>query len=225
MTITHHPEHVQLLEYAAGDLKESVSLIIATHLALCPTCRNAVSDAEMIGGVYLDSMRPEAISDSALSSIMRRLDFADDDQAIVYEKHSGQSGDGKIDGVSIPEPLRSSLDVSESGSLNWLRMAAGIDRIDITNEHGVVARMLRIDAGRAMPRHGHSADEQTLVLSGGFSDEFGHFGPGDIECADEDVVHRPVADASEPCICLIVADAPIRLSGPFGKLLQPFVRF
>jgi putative transcriptional regulator len=64
----------------------------------------------------------------------------------------------------------------------------------------------------------------TLVLAGGFSDESGHFVRGDVAEADPSVNHQPVADPGEDCLCLAVTDAPLRLTGPFGRLLNPFLR-
>ena len=225
MSILHHPDSALLLAYASGDLKTSSALLIATHLALCPPCRKSVSDAEVVGGVYLDSIRPEPVNDNALRDVLRRLDDSDAMNGSAKTFAASPQHDHFIDGVRLPDPLRSWVDRPTMKSLEWNKLGFGIERIDLTGDSDVVATVMRIDPGRAMPRHGHNADEQTLVLSGGFSDEFGHFGPGDIECADEHVVHRPVADGDEPCVCLVVADAPIQLVGPFGKFLQPLVRF
>ncbi|HBV54683.1 MAG TPA: transcriptional regulator, partial [Rhodobacteraceae bacterium] len=41
-----------------------------------------------------------------------------------------------------------------------------------------------------------------LVLKGAFRDQTDHFGPGDVEVANEDLEHTPVADIGEDCICL-----------------------
>jgi putative transcriptional regulator len=75
-----------------------------------------------------------------------------------------------------------------------------------------------------MPTHTHDGSELTLVLAGGFSDESGHFVRGDVAEADPSINHQPVADPGEDCLCLAVTDAPIRLTGPFGRLLNPFLR-
>ena len=75
-----------------------------------------------------------------------------------------------------------------------------------------------------MPRHTHDGSELTLVLTGGFTERGNHFLRGDVAVADSSVDHCPVADPGEPCLCLAVTDAPLRLTGPFGRLLNPFVR-
>ena len=83
---------------------------------------------------------------------------------------------------------------------------------------------MRIKSGTAMPSHTHEGTELTLVLAGGFSDERGHFLRGDLAEVDASVDHRPIADPGDDCICLAVTDAPLRLTGPFGRLLNPFLR-
>ena len=40
----HHPDEALLLEYAGGGLTESIALVVATHLALCPICRRMVEE-------------------------------------------------------------------------------------------------------------------------------------------------------------------------------------
>jgi len=86
------------------------------------------------------------------------------------------------------------------------------------------ARLLFIPAGSAVPDHGHHGTELTLVLKGAFADEVDHFGPGDIEVANEDLDHTPIADIGEDCICLAATDAPLKFKGLVPRLAQPFLR-
>ncbi len=53
------------------------------------------------------------------------------------------------------------------------------------------------------------------------SAEHGHFLRGDLAEADGSVDHRPIADPGEDCLYLAVTDAPLRLTGPVGRLLNP----
>ena len=101
----------------------------------------------------------------------------------------------------------------------------GFDEAELLAEvPGFRTRLMRIKSGTAMPAHTHRGNELTLVLTGGFSDEHGHFLRGDLAEADASVKHQPVADPGEDCICLAVTDAPLRLTGPVGRLLNPFLR-
>jgi putative transcriptional regulator len=75
-----------------------------------------------------------------------------------------------------------------------------------------------------VPDHGHNGIEMTLVLQGSFADETGTFGVGDLEVADEELEHTPVAGEGLPCICLAATDAPLRFRTLMPRLLQPLFR-
>ena len=75
-----------------------------------------------------------------------------------------------------------------------------------------------------MPDHGHQGIEMTLVLQGAFMDDDGYFSRGDVEMADSDLHHTPVADIHEDCICLAVTDAPLQFQGLIHKIAQRFAR-
>ena len=75
-----------------------------------------------------------------------------------------------------------------------------------------------------MPDHGHKGTEMTMVLKGAFQDDDGYFARGDVEIADSDLHHTPVADIHEDCICLAVADAPLEFNRLLPKIAQRFLR-
>ena len=74
MNASHHPSDDLLVSYAAGSLDEPTSILIATHLALCPVCRGVVSKAESIGGELLADVEPSDIDEEALNAVLNRLD-------------------------------------------------------------------------------------------------------------------------------------------------------
>ncbi|MDP5359161.1 MAG: cupin domain-containing protein, partial [Paracoccaceae bacterium] len=74
-----------------------------------------------------------------------------------------------------------------------------------------------------LPDHGHHGQEMTLVLQGAFVDESDRFAAGDVEVANEDMNHTPVAEAGLDCICLAATDAPLRFNGLMPRLAQKFM--
>ena len=62
-----------------------------------------------------------------------------------------------------------------------------------------------------------------MVLSGSFMDDGARYARGDVETADVDIEHQPVAEIGMECICLAVTDAPLRFRGPVARLIQPFI--
>ena len=76
----------------------------------------------------------------------------------------------------------------------------------------------------AVQRIGLVRLELTLVLQGAFRDDSDRFGPGDIEVADESMIHQPVAEAGQECICLSATDAPLRFRRLLPRIAQSFLR-
>ena len=101
MTIpTHHPGEELLLDYADGSLPESAALAVATHLALCPPCRDHVTTLEAIGGALLDDSPPEPISDDCLDALLSRLEEPELKPRPTFAPLPPQL-------IVLPQPLRS----------------------------------------------------------------------------------------------------------------------
>lgn len=213
---SYHPGEDLLIDYAAGTLEEPIALLVATHLALCPACRHDVDRLDEVGGALLESMEPASVGEHSLEALMARLD-----QPAPAERAAAGATAGQGD-PRVPRPLRDYL-AEQLDDLPWKGMS-GIEEVELLPESGFHSRLMRIKAGRALPRHTHEGTELTLVIAGGFSDEDGHYQRGDVAHADSKVNHKPVADPGEDCICLAVTDAPLRLTGRFSRLLNPFIR-
>lgn len=220
MTVRHHVSDALLAEYVAGTLEESWSLGVATHLALCPHCRRKADLMEAAAGMMLEDAEVihEAPSDAdTLAAIRAR---------IAQPARSADKGHKSIPPASrrgLPEPLRSYVGCDLDG-LKWRALGVGAFQIRIpTGDRNIQARLLRIPAGKAVPEHGHGGRELTLVLQGAFRDGDMHFGPGDLEEADSDVDHQPVAEPGEDCICLAITDAPLNFHSRVMRLIQPLI--
>ncbi|MDA7947072.1 MAG: ChrR family anti-sigma-E factor [Hyphomicrobiaceae bacterium] len=217
MNVHHHLDGATLLRYAAGDLDEAFSVVVAAHLAMCAECRRAVHLAEEMGGRLLDETDEVDMSAGAFERLMAQI-AADGDRA--PEKREA----AVVNGGDVPLPLRrfvgSSLD-----EISWKTISPGVRRhaIELATAPDSSLYMLHIAAGKAVPEHGHGGSEMTLVLSGAYRDELGRFGPGDIADLDEHVEHQPKVEAGAPCICLVATEAPTRYKGFFSRLLQPLV--
>ncbi|TPW33262.1 transcriptional regulator [Martelella alba] len=220
--IMHHISDDLLLEYASGALAEGFSIAVATHLALCPSCRKRLAAMEGVGGEMLASMvcAPSAQDDS-WAEFRDRLQYKDPRPAT---KATPFSADRLNEADrAIPEPLRSYLGGSLT-AVKWRPLGLGAFHYPIaTGEGGASARLLRIPAGKPVPEHGHAGRELTLVLSGAFTSQGDYFGPGDLEEEDSDSEHQPVATPERECICLAVTDAPLRFKSRLVRLLQPLL--
>jgi putative transcriptional regulator len=220
---THHVEDTMLIDYAAGNLCEPVGLVVATHLALCPACRRAVADYEVVGGALLEDMAPEPLAAGSLEAMLAQLDDGEPAEAKPPERTSKRRPIAAP--PVLPEPLRSYVGC-DPAEIPWRPVIRGIDEFELPVRSGPTrTRLMRIRAGTAIPRHTHGGLELTLALAGGFHDQAGHYLRGDLSVSDPSVDHRPMADTDGDCLCLWVTEAPLRLTGPIGRLLNPFFRF
>ena len=127
----------------------------------------------------------------------------------------------ELDRLSALMPLALRSYVSRHvGALKWRTILPGIKECRIARNARGEASFLRCRPGVALPAHTHEGLEATLVLQGAFGDVTGHYAFGDIEVADDTVDHRPVADRTAECIVFIVLEAPVKLTGPLGRLFQ-----
>ncbi len=211
----HHPSAETMMDYATGALGEAESLLVAAHLTLCPQCRRSLAAMEEVGGALLEVLPGDTGADAAgFDALMARLDCP---EIIPFAKPAPVGG-------ILPAPIRHYVG-GDIEQLRWRRVMSGLDEVRLNIPGGSDARLLRVGAGKAMPRHTHEGNEMTLVLVGAFHDVMGHFQRGDVAGTDEHVDHQPVADAAMDCVCLAVTDAPLRLTGWFGRLINPFVRY
>jgi putative transcriptional regulator len=211
---THHLDYSTLLAYAAGTLDEAFSVVAASHLAVCPTCRNAVREAEAMGGVLLEGMADEAVSAACRARTMAALEQAAPVRTAVRAPLS-----------ELPVPLSRLLPAQALTDIAWKKKAPGVAMFDVPLPKGARGqlKLLRISAGRAMPEHGHGGEEITLVLKGAYRDHMGRFAAGDVADLDEDIEHRPVVEQDGDCICLVATERPTRFKSLTARLMQPFV--
>lgn len=220
----HHLGDDLILAYATGELDQATSLLVATHMALCPQCRGALELAEMIGGDLIESEPESPVEDGALDALMARIGEAESDAATagVPARPKRDSG-ARRKAPILPQPLRDVVG-GDADSIAWKGVGGGVRQFPLKELGGpATARLLYIPAAAKVPGHGHRGRELTLVLSGSFYDEGAWFHRGDVEEADATVEHQPVAGPEEPCICLAITDAPLRFRGLIPRLAQPFL--
>lgn len=210
--IKHHLNDSLLMAYSAGTLPEAFDLTVAAHLSMCDECRAAAASFDATGGVMIDDLETLDVSDDSFAATMRLIESA---PAIPAPRK-------RTKGV-LPAPVQDFIGC-DLDSVRWRSIGMGVKQAIIPTQRDATARLLYIPAGCAVPDHGHRGTELTLVLQGAFQDETDRFGPGDIEVANEDLYHTPVADIGEDCICLAATDAPLRFRSWLPRLAQPFLR-
>lgn len=220
MTPQHHPGEATLLTYAAGGLGEGLSLVVASHLAFCPQCRATIAAGEAVGGSLLEEMAPAEVDLGARDRLLALIDKATPAPEPASPRRSS------VDPL-VPAPLAAYLGGSLA-AIDWHMLAPGVRQFEIVPHdlmQGGNLRMLRIAPGKKLPRHGHTGTELTLVLRGAYSDELGHFGRGDVAETDDEIVHEPLSDRDEDCICLIATEGPLKFDSLIARAIQRFTGF
>ncbi|WP_419906312.1 ChrR family anti-sigma-E factor [Hoeflea sp.] len=220
MSVHHHLDAASLMRYAAGDLDPAFAIVVASHLAMCDECREAVRLAEAIGGACLTDVPEAALSEGSFTRLSRMIDTETDDGAV--KTVAGVKDADRVDG-EVPLPLRSLIGESLD-EVPWRLVVPGVHRhrIEMADSQSSLF-LLKIGSGRKMPEHGHGGTEMTLILRGSYSDTFGRFSRGDVADLDEHVEHQPVVDSDDPCICLVATEEPTRFKGVVSRLMQPLV--
>ena len=211
--IKHHLTDALLMAYASGNMPEAFSLVIATHVSLCDECRARLETYEAIGGAVMDDAEIAELSDDALAETMALIAAAPDTE--IKPKSP------TVDAV-FPSPLQHYVG-GDLDHVTWKPIGAGVKQAVLETENDASVRLLSIPAGAAMPDHTHRGMELTLVLKGAFRDDDGRFARGDVEVADEDLHHTPIAEEGEDCICLAATDAPLKFKGLIPRIAQPFI--
>jgi putative transcriptional regulator len=209
--IKHHISDDLLMGYAAGALPPAFDLVVATHVSLSDDARARLAGFEELGGVVLSDLEGAEIAEDSLEKTLARIAGAPP-RAKPRQPSRG----------IFPEPLRKVVGGDED-AVTWRSVGMGARQCVLQSEDGASARLLHIPAGQAMPEHGHRGMELTLVLKGAYRDEADRFARGDIEFADEDMDHTPIAEGDEDCICLIATDSRLRFKGWLPRIAQPFI--
>lgn len=219
----YHPNAELLMQFAAGQLDNALGIMVACHIQQCPHCRNQVRTYERLGGELLESMWSKAdeniiVSEDLLNRTVARL--AEKDSLTMDKVASKTASDS-----AIPKPLRRFIP-KDLDDLPWYGFSSNIQQYDLNfgDDNQYVAKFYKIKAGKELPEHTHRGNEFTLVMRGAFSDEAGSYHSGDFILANEQTQHSPRAHNDMDCICFAVMDAPLKLTGFWGALINPFLR-
>lgn len=215
MQVTHQVSDDMLAGYAAGTLPEAFNIVIATHLTLCPAALERLRLFQDLGGVLIEETEPVALAPGSLESTLARL---------IAEEPPAPAPPAPVLSCDIlPEPLSAAVG-GDIAAVRWRPIGMGARQAIIPTTGPATLRLLRIPGGAALPDHGHSGTEMTLVLQGAYCDGADVYARGDLEIADEATEHTPTAEPGPACICVVAAHGRLRFSGLLPRLAQPFIR-
>ena len=220
-----------LLDYVTGALDRPLEILVETHISLNSQSAKQLRMLMQLGGVLLEECEPVSLSEGALNAVMREISDLED--ADTHNQASATSTQDNIVSFTPPSNATSTTHLPRpladyipdlSCDKSWRRISKGLSQCRITfNGTEVEANIYRIAPGTAIPVHSHEGTEVTLVLAGGFTDETGAFGPGDIAIQETGATHKPVADDDGECIVFAINEGNIRLANPIGRVLSYLV--
>ncbi|MEK9832936.1 MAG: hypothetical protein VW453_10120, partial [Rhodospirillaceae bacterium] len=118
----HHPGDELLVSYAAGELNEAWSLLIATHIAVCPRCRDRVGTAEALGAALLEDVSAGELvlmADDALERALARASEQSEQHDEIPRTPSILTESAPV----LPRPLRDYAG-GDVDSLKWRRLGS-----------------------------------------------------------------------------------------------------
>jgi putative transcriptional regulator len=200
--IQHHPSEATLLSYMAGTLPEPHARTVAVHAALCPDCAAALDELAEIGGALIDALEPTALAPDALARTLARLDAP-----------------------ARPEPAPVPTTLEGLATKRWWWTGPGIAIMPLLarDTTGTRLDLIRVAPGTGLLRHGHGGFETTCVMRGAFDDGLARYEVGDFAESDEGLLHRPMAQPGDDCICLMATTGRLRPTGPIGRILRPLL--
>jgi len=215
--IIHHPSDDILLRYVSGGYETAYSLVLATHLSVCKKCQKTVGLQQSIGGHVLETEKPANMNISA-AELLRKAEAPNVPTTKVYPSMTS-----KKYGFEVPAILNSFVD-GDFDSLKWKSLTPKLKQCVLTVDGKASARLLRMEPGHAVPAHGHSGEELTVILAGGYYDGDEAYTKGDLHSADHKSPHMPTAMEDGPCIVLAATDSPLIFRNFIPKLLQPLFK-
>jgi putative transcriptional regulator len=219
-TLKNHPKHELLVAYAAGSLPMSQALCISIHLEHCPECTQNMYRLNQLGSELMQQLQPDPPPPDLKVKLLNQIDQISINEA-SGEKFVPQLN---IENQSLPRCLHQFIKTRYE-DISWKRLSSDIHNYELCrDQNNAKVELLRIKPGGTSGTHSHMGDEYTVILEGSFSDESGLYHQGDFLVRDSRHQHTPVATIDKECICLAVTEAPIQLTGFFGRLLNPLIR-
>lgn len=231
--IKYHPTEAVLAQFSTGDLPASVSVVVASHVEMCPQCQAQVAamtaraaqavlddprDGEhLTGDQFTDDQQDD--ENGLDSDDLAMLDRITELEIEPPQSLSNTAANIEVAGLSIPQPRAlKSVALKEwqgIGKLSRCRLAL--------DDQQLRASLLHIEKGGSIPSHTHKGFEITLLLQGSFDDEMGHYQAGDFIWLDGEHTHNPVTE--EGCICLTVSSDAIHFTQGMSQLFNPIGKF
>ena len=232
--IQHHPTDNILVEFAAGTLDTAQAVAVNAHMHFCTKCQQNIKKMEQTGGAMLDSLDPEALAENSFDKLLSAIEVMAAESISTNHGTDDTLINNKID-LRSDEAVKIARDygrlpnvvakMMSQKALKWRYINSSLKTSHlIAGQNGHQVSLQKISAGGVAPEHDHSGTEMTVVLKGSFSDKEGIYQEGDFILKEPGQIHQPISARNEDCLCLSVESAPVKLTGFFGRMVNPFIK-
>lgn len=221
----HHPAPDELLlDHASGAAAPGKSLLVLTHVAMCPQARERLMLLEHLGGVLVAGLGGSRLNRVSADAVLARVG-ADDERPDAPEAAKASVAPRVVDGMRLPGPLAAYADVV-ADRRRWRTLGLGVEAVELpVSTPEAKTQLLRAQPGVRIAEHTHLGEEAVLLINGAFYDNGERYAAGDVAVSDSATTHAPTISDGDVCLCLAVTEGPIRFVGPAGWLLNCFNRF
>jgi putative transcriptional regulator len=218
--VTVHPTEELLLGVASGESDLPRRVLVEGHLAGCASCRATMAELTLPGGVLLRGLDGETPPPGLWEGLLGRI--ARLPQAAAAPGQAAAADDPEVAAMPLPASVRCELPVLATlRRFPWRwALAPGAWYAELARDPWTRSVLLLgyLAPRRFLPAHRHLAQEDVLVLAGGFEDSQGRHEAGEYAIYETGSVHQPVTEPDEECWCLARLERPNLLLGWRGWL-------
>ncbi|RUO77668.1 ChrR family anti-sigma-E factor [Idiomarina seosinensis] len=221
--IKSHPSEAILYQYAAGDLGASMTLVVGTHIDMCPVCQQTVGEIEedlcrqhldtVVETLTVPSSDHEGISKAHCDKMLEEIFSSEAKPPVKAEELICLEGRRFI----LPRTLAH----NRSRIGDWTNMVGKLWRAPVNVGPKGHTNLIYMAPGTQVPEHTHKGQEATLVVDGVFNDEKDIYYNGDFILLDGERTHTPQT-TDHDCLTLATLDAPLHFTSGISRLLNPF---
>lgn len=217
--IKYHPTDQLIEQFAGGLLSPALSVIVATHIDLCPRCQQVAHDAEQLLAEQVmhttASNLPPELNQQFNAMLEQILATPAPSTIIQPPYHENLYLNGKL--FNLPATLaRQYHRIGE-----WSRVPGKMLKAPLQLGSNESINLIYMDQGSQVPEHTHKGNEITLVINGVFNDEQDEYKDGDFVLLSQQHTHQPET-RGEDCLTLATLDAPLHFTSGIARLLNPF---
>ena len=214
MKINHHPSPSLLKLFAAGELKDSLAVMIAAHVESCSKCQKEVKAFEntLAQGFENNTLSKDytSIKNDLFHKIIQTqkdsLDRADKDLHLSFEDMS----------FNLPKalaPLKKHMS-------SWKTKLNTFSYSKIISPQNELFYFLYFKKGVQVPVHTHTGNEFVYVIAGSFNDTLSEYATGDFAQFTHQHSHSPMTEDPDGCLLLVHIESPFYFQKGWSRLFN-----